>query len=133
MRRKAPRPAAGDTAAARPPAPHVIDAAAVYTVASATAALGLRKECLPREMRMGRLQARKRGGRYWIVGEWLLAWLATGTPHPRWGAPARALPLRSAADRADADQPAMARPAPGERGRSPDFDGERPGRPDRCR
>jgi hypothetical protein len=91
-------------AEARPAGPHVIDPHAVYTVPSATAALGLRKECLPREIRAGRLQARKRGGRYWILGSWLLAWLEGGTPHPRWGQSAR-LPLRQPrAGQAEDDQ-----------------------------
>jgi hypothetical protein len=87
----------------RPPGPHVIDPTAVYTIATATAALTLRKECLPREIRLGRLQARKRAGRYWILGKWLLAWLATGTPHRLWGEPARPLPLHTPADQADDD------------------------------
>ena len=79
---------------ARPGAPHVIDPHACYTIPTATAALGLRKECLPREIRAGRLQARKRGGRYWILGAWLLAWVESGVSHPRWPAtPARTLPL----------------------------------------
>jgi hypothetical protein len=33
---------------------------------------------LPREIRLGRLRAAKRGGRYFLLGEWLLAWLRDG-------------------------------------------------------
>jgi hypothetical protein len=66
--------------------PHVIDPRGVYTIPSATAALDLAKECLPREIRLGRLQARKRAGRYWVLGAWLLAWVSTGQAHPAWQA-----------------------------------------------
>ena len=41
---------------ARPP--YVIDPHAVYTIPAAAEALGLARECLPREIRLGRLQAR---------------------------------------------------------------------------
>jgi hypothetical protein len=66
--------------------PHHIDRDAVYSLASATTALGLTKECLSREIRLGRLQARKRAGRYWITGAWLLEWLQTGKAHAAWDA-----------------------------------------------
>jgi hypothetical protein len=68
-----------------PAEPHVIQPHAVYTLVSATAALGLARECLPREIRLGRLEARKRGGRYYILGEWLLDWLRRGQAHRAWG------------------------------------------------
>jgi hypothetical protein len=71
-------------AAARPRGPHVVNPDAVYTLASAAAALGLAKECLPREVRLGRLEARKRAGRYWLLGRWLIRWLETGQPHRSW-------------------------------------------------
>jgi hypothetical protein len=79
-----------------PTPPHGINPAVVYTLASATAALGPAKECLPREVRLGRLQARKRAGRYFILGRWLLDWLATGQPHPRWRAAERPRPAAAA-------------------------------------
>jgi hypothetical protein len=56
----------------------------VYTISTARAALELAKETLPREIRLGRLQARRRGGRYFILGQWLLDWLRTGAPPRRW-------------------------------------------------
>jgi hypothetical protein len=81
------QPEAGKAAAPpAPPAPHVIDPNAVYTVPTAAAALGLARETLPREIRLGRLQARKRGGRHFILGQWLLDWVSTGEPHHAWGA-----------------------------------------------
>jgi hypothetical protein len=41
-------------------------------------ALGLAKGCLPREIRLGRLRASKRAGKYLIVGAWLLEWIESG-------------------------------------------------------
>jgi hypothetical protein len=81
-------PEAGRPRSSAPPAdgPHVIDPRAVYTVPAATAALALARECLPREIRLGRLQARKRAGHYWILGQWLLDWLASGAAHRSWPA-----------------------------------------------
>jgi hypothetical protein len=64
----------------------VIAPNAVFNLASASAAVRVPPGCLPREIKLGRLQARKRGGRYYILGEWLLAWLASGQPHRRWRA-----------------------------------------------
>lgn len=66
------------------PAPHEIDPNTVYTLPSATEALGTARDCLPREIRLGRLQARRRGGRYYILGAWLLDWIRTGAAHRRW-------------------------------------------------
>jgi hypothetical protein len=60
------------------PAPHIVEAAAVYSLAAAAKALGLRKNSLPREIRAGRLQVSRRCGRYFIVGKWLLEWLERG-------------------------------------------------------
>jgi hypothetical protein len=65
---------------AAPPAlpVHVIVPTAVYTVAQARAALGLRATTLPREIRAGRLRAARRGGRYYVLGSWLLQWVEAG-------------------------------------------------------
>jgi hypothetical protein len=60
------------------PIVHVIDPAAVYTVPTASAALGLAKNCLPREIRLGRLRCAKRAGRHFILGKWLIEWLESG-------------------------------------------------------
>jgi hypothetical protein len=56
----------------------VIDPRAIYTVETARAALGLAKHCLAREIRLRRLRVSKRGGRYYITGQWLMEWLEAG-------------------------------------------------------
>jgi hypothetical protein len=50
----------------------------VFTVEQARLALGLADTTLDREIRLGRLRCSMRGGRRWILGEWLLAWLKAG-------------------------------------------------------
>ena len=45
-----------------PPAVHVIDPNAIYSKLSARAALGLKANTLPREIRLGRLRASQRAG-----------------------------------------------------------------------
>jgi hypothetical protein len=50
----------------------------VLTIDEARQALGLAKGCLPREIRLGRLRASKRAGRYWLRGIWILEWLDAG-------------------------------------------------------
>jgi hypothetical protein len=69
------------TAPARQALAPVIDPHAVFTVSSAQAVLALPKGCLPREIRLGRLRASKRSGRYWVLGSWLLQWLEGGEIH----------------------------------------------------
>jgi hypothetical protein len=59
-------------------------------VAAAAAALGLKPNTLPREIRLGRLEARRRAGRFYILGRWLVAWLEAGEAHRSWGRPAAA-------------------------------------------
>jgi hypothetical protein len=66
--------------------PFHIDRDTAYSLQSATAALDVKRETLVREIRLGRLQARKRAGRYWILGQWLLDWLASGAAHKAWEA-----------------------------------------------
>jgi hypothetical protein len=58
--------------------PAVIHSNAVYDRQQAQQALGLAKDTLGREIRLGRLRASKRGGRYYILGEWLLDWIRQG-------------------------------------------------------
>jgi len=40
--------------------------------------LELAKNCLPREIRLSRLRVAKRGGKYLILGAWLLEWIEAG-------------------------------------------------------
>jgi hypothetical protein len=64
-----------ETAAA---VPHVINPRAVYDLRSATAALELNRTTLLREVRKRRLRVSRRGGRYFVLGAWLLQWLKEG-------------------------------------------------------
>jgi hypothetical protein len=73
-----PEPAATGDQAARGKGPHVIDPHAVYDVPTAAHCLGLAKNCLPREIRLGRLRVAKRAGRYLVTGLWLLEWIQRG-------------------------------------------------------
>jgi hypothetical protein len=57
---------------------HIIRPGAVYGLAQAQIALGLTKTTLGREIRLGRLRVAKRGGKYMILGSWLLEWIASG-------------------------------------------------------
>jgi hypothetical protein len=57
---------------------HEIVPGAVYSLAAAREALGLKKETLPREARLGRLRVTKRAGRYYVLGAWLIEWLEGG-------------------------------------------------------
>jgi hypothetical protein len=56
----------------------LIRAGQVYTFGSLKAALGLRPGTLPRELRLGRLRHSKRAGKVFILGEWVLEWVAAG-------------------------------------------------------
>jgi hypothetical protein len=58
--------------------PHTICPATVYTLESATRALGLRRTTPKSEVRQGRLRVSRRGGRYYFLGKWLLEWLEAG-------------------------------------------------------
>lgn len=70
-----PTPTSPATAELRAP---VIDPRAVFTLSSARALLGLAVNCLPRAIRRGQLRVSRRGGRYYITGEWLLDWVSSG-------------------------------------------------------
>ncbi len=79
MRKNDPAPPASDNGTEPiEPVPHVIAANAIYSVCSASRALGLPKSSLPREIRQGRLRVAKRAGRYFILGQWLQEWLEGG-------------------------------------------------------
>jgi hypothetical protein len=58
--------------------PHVIIPTGVYDLEALRIGLGFRPSTLPRELRLGRLRVSKRGGRYFVLGEWLLEWLRAG-------------------------------------------------------
>ncbi len=57
---------------------HVILPTAVYDLQAAREAVGVAKGCLPREIRLGRLRVSKRGGKYLILGSWILDWIKSG-------------------------------------------------------
>lgn len=59
-------------------AAHIIDPRCVYDLAIATTILGLKPSCLKLEARIGRLRVARRGGKYYILGSWLLQWLKAG-------------------------------------------------------
>lgn len=58
--------------------PRRIDPLTVYDLQSGREAVGMAKGCLPREIRLGRLRAAKRGGKILILGEWLIQWVREG-------------------------------------------------------
>jgi hypothetical protein len=63
--------------------PHVINPTAAYSKQQFQAAFSLTKESTRREVRLGRLKVARRGGRYWILGEWIIDWLRAGQVRPR--------------------------------------------------
>jgi hypothetical protein len=85
--------------------PFRIDRDTAYSLQSATAGLDVRRETLLREIRLGRLEARKRAGRYWILGSWLIRWLETGKPHAAWDAAHGAKPVPEENGRRGAKRP----------------------------
>lgn len=82
-----PRKRTADPAPATPPPIHSIDPHAVYLVDQARAVLRLRASTIRREVREGRLRISKRAGRYYLLGEWLLEWIAGGELPRRNAAP----------------------------------------------
>jgi hypothetical protein len=50
----------------------------VFDREGAEQALGLTKSAIAREVRLRRLRASKRGGRWYFLGAWLLEWLRKG-------------------------------------------------------
>jgi hypothetical protein len=57
---------------------HTIRPTTVYTLESATKALGLNRTTVRREIMQGRLSRAHRAGRVYILGKWLLEWLEAG-------------------------------------------------------
>jgi hypothetical protein len=70
-------PATESRAPTRRTAP-VIEPNAVFTLDSLKHTLGLARNCLPREIRLARLRAAKRAGRYFLLGKWVLEWIEDG-------------------------------------------------------
>jgi hypothetical protein len=60
------------------PAVHAIDPNGIYFVDTFQEIFRLRKSSLRREIRENRLRVSKRCGRYYLLGEWILAWLRDG-------------------------------------------------------
>jgi hypothetical protein len=56
----------------------IIHANAVFTPESLRSALSLAKSSISREIRLGRLRVAKRGGRYFLLGRWIIQWLREG-------------------------------------------------------
>jgi hypothetical protein len=56
----------------------VIHPDAVYCLAELTRVLDLKPSSLPRELRLGRLRYSKRSEKVFILGRWVLEWLAQG-------------------------------------------------------
>jgi hypothetical protein len=67
--------------AAEPACVPTIAADAVFTIGSLRATLGLRAGTLPRELRLKRLRHSKRAGRVFILGAWVIEWIAAGEVH----------------------------------------------------
>jgi hypothetical protein len=79
----------------RPPAPNGTPAPAavlpvldvrpdgIYLPDQLRQALKLRASSIRREVREGRLRVAKRCGRYYVLGAWLLEWVAAGELRPR--------------------------------------------------
>jgi hypothetical protein len=63
--------------------PQTINPTSVYSKQQFQAAFALTKESTRREVRLGRLKVARRGGRYWILGEWIIDWLRAGQVRPR--------------------------------------------------
>jgi hypothetical protein len=59
-------------------APFVIDPNGVYLPETVRKALKLRASSIRREVREGRLRVAKRCGRHYLLGTWILEWLAAG-------------------------------------------------------
>jgi hypothetical protein len=72
----APAPATSDPPRGGPIAS--INPNDVFTVQGAQAALKLTRSTIGREVREGRLRIARRAGRYYLLGAWLLQWLAEG-------------------------------------------------------
>jgi hypothetical protein len=68
-----------------PAEPHVIHPNAVYFGELFQRLFRMTKSTLRREVREGRLRVSKRGGRYLLLGSWILAWIEAGEVQRRRG------------------------------------------------
>jgi hypothetical protein len=66
---------------------HTINENAVYFSDNLRSLLRFRATTLRHEVRAGRLRVGKRGGRYYVLGRWLLEWLREGEMPRRQAAP----------------------------------------------
>src|SRR4051812_28991748 len=78
MPRKARQQTASEASPTPAPAPFVVHPRAVYRPAQLREGLGLAADTIAREARLGRLRITKRGGKVYILGKWVLQWLAAG-------------------------------------------------------
>jgi len=75
------RPKTAPAAAAMPPA-RVIDPNGVFLAGEFRELFGLRASTLRREVKSGRLRVARRGGKYLILGSWILDWVREGELRP---------------------------------------------------
>jgi hypothetical protein len=56
----------------------VVEPHGVYRPETLRAALGLSASTVRREVRLGRLKVARRGGKYYLLGRWILEWVEGG-------------------------------------------------------
>ncbi len=79
-----PQTTEAPAAVSLPPLAHIIKPTAVYRVEGLRRALGLAQHTIPREIRKGRLPAYARGGKTYLIGADVLAWLRGGKLERPW-------------------------------------------------
>jgi hypothetical protein len=90
MAKRNPRPDDAPPQAVLPSV--VVHPRSVWTLPAFRAAFGLRESTPRREIREGRLRVSKRGGRYYLLGRWILSWIEAGEVHRRPSAEANGQP-----------------------------------------
>jgi hypothetical protein len=71
-------PADTATAPSSPPSPRIIHPDALHTLGEWQLLLGLPKNTLKREARLGRLRTSRRSGKLWSLGSWVREWIEGG-------------------------------------------------------
>lgn len=61
-----------------PPPPPAVVPTAIYSYSQACRLLRLCRQTAAREVAAGRLRVSRRAGRYYLLGQWLLDWIAGG-------------------------------------------------------